>query len=520
MSTFSTGFRTRPEDANQTLPYRRIAKHQPGANRRKGDRDVHDYETLRQRHAADAMRLAPDLIERLDWSTELLAAHRVERLREIVRYAAEHSPWHHNRLSKVELRRLDVESLRDIPPMTKTDLMANFDRIVTDPRLTLEAVNAHLETVETNGYLLDRYTALTSGGSSGERGVFVYDWEGWSIFWLSCFRHLLRAKESEPELASRPLKVAWVAAGHFAHATAALGRTFAGPNLTTFRFPVTLPVEEIVAGLNEAQPDALNAYPSALHVLALEAQAGRLRITPRRVQSAAEPLLPEIRAAAEAAWGVRVGNLYGVSEGGGAAVPCAHKRSHLSEDLMILEPVDEAGRPVAPGTHAAKVYLTNLYNRALPLIRYEITDEVTILAQSCPCGSAHRCIADIQGRLDDVFIYAGRRFHPHVFRSVLAHHAGVIEYQVRQTDDGARIALRCAAPVDLQAIRRQTTRALAGLGLTRPVVEVEAVDHLPRNPGTAKLKRFIPIGDGPSGGPESTRPTARPVAPSQLTATR
>ena len=212
------------------------------------------------------------------------------------------------------------------------------------------------------------------------------------------------------------------------------------------------------------------------------------------MQSAAEPLLPEIRAAAEAAWGVRVGNLYGVSEGGGAAVPCAHNRSHLSEDLMIVEPVDEAGRPVAPGTHAAKIYLTNLYNRTLPLIRYEITDEVTILAQPCPCGSAHRCIADIQGRLDDVFIYAGRRVHPHVFRSVLAQHAGVIEYQVRQTDDGARIALRCAAPVDLQAIRRQTTRALAGLGLTRPAVEVEAVDHLPRDPGTAKLKRFIPIG--------------------------
>ena len=159
---------------------------------------------------------------------------------------------------------------------------------------------------------------------------------------------------------SRPLKVAWVDAGHFAHATAALGRTFAGPTLTTFRFPVTL---------------------------------------------------------------------YGVSEGGGAAVPCAHKRSHLSEDLMIVEPVDEAGRPVAPDTHAAKVYLTNLYNRALPLIRYGITDGVTILAEPCRCGSAHRCIADIQGRLDDVFIYAGRRIHPHVFRSVLAQHAGVIEYR-------------------------------------------------------------------------------------------
>jgi phenylacetate-CoA ligase len=481
---------------------------------------MHDYEALRQRHMGDAMALAPQLIERLEWSTDRLAEHRRASLRAIVAHAVAYSPWHSERLAGVDPTRLDEESLRELPPMTKHDLMDNFDRIVTDPRVTLEGVNAHLETVEENGYLLDRYTAITSGGSSGERGVFVYDWEGWSIFWLSCFRHLLHAVRSEPELASGPLKVAWVAAGHFAHATAALGRTFAGPNLTTFRFPVTLPVEEIVAGLNEAQPDALNAYPSALHLLAFEALAGRLRISPRRVQSAAEPLLPEIRVAAEAAWRVRVGNLYGLSEGGGAAVPCAHQRSHLSEDLMIVEPLDEAGRAVAPGTHAAKIYLTNLYNRALPLIRYEITDEVTILAEPCPCGLAHRCIADIQGRLDDVFTYAGRRVHPHVFRSVLAKHAGVIEYQVRQTDDGARISLRCAAPVDLQAIRLQTTRALASLGLTRPAVEVEAVECLPRHPGTAKLTRFIPNGDGPEGEPAPIHSAARSVAPSHLTATR
>ncbi len=39
-----------------------------------------------------------------------------------------------------------------------------------------------------------------------------------------------------------------------------------------------------------------------------------------------------------------------------------------------------------------------------------------MLAEGCPCGSAHRCIGDIQGRLDDVFDYGGRRVHPHVFR--------------------------------------------------------------------------------------------------------
>jgi len=46
-----------------------------------------DYERQRQRHLARALTLAPALIDRLDWSADQLAVHRVERLRELVGYA-------------------------------------------------------------------------------------------------------------------------------------------------------------------------------------------------------------------------------------------------------------------------------------------------------------------------------------------------------------------------------------------------------------------------------------------------
>jgi phenylacetate-coenzyme A ligase PaaK-like adenylate-forming protein len=267
----------------------------------------------------------------------------------------------------------------------------------------------------------------------------------------------------------------------------------------------------MVAGLNVAQPDFLVAYPSALHVLSVEARAGRLRIAPYQVLSCSEPLLPEIRAAAEEAWGVRVGNIWGMSEGGCAGVACEHARMHLSEDLVIVEPVDEQGRPVAPGERAAKVYLTNLFNRLLPLIRYEITDEVTILTEPCPCGSAHRCVADIQGRLDDVFVYDGRRVHPHVFRSALGRRSGVVEYQVKQTPRGAQIAVRCSAPVDIDGLRGEVELALACLGLERPVVEVSAVERLERDPGPAKLRRFVPLRDRRPRAASGARLQAEPV---------
>jgi phenylacetate-coenzyme A ligase PaaK-like adenylate-forming protein len=186
-----------------------------------------------------------------------------------------------------------------------------------------------------------------------------------------------------------------------------------------------------------------------------------------------------------------------MSEGGGVGIPCQLARSHLSEDLVIVEPVDEDGLPVAPGERSAKVYLTNLFNRALPLIRYEITDEVTILSEPCPCGSAHRGVADIQGRLDDAFVYDGRRVHPHVFRSALARHAGVVEYQVCQTEHGAHITVRQAARVDLERLGGEMADALAGLGVPRPAIEVTAVERLERDPGPAKLRRFVPLAAQP-----------------------
>jgi phenylacetate-coenzyme A ligase PaaK-like adenylate-forming protein len=450
-----------------------------------------DYETQRRLHLTYATTLAPRLIERLDWPADRLAAHRSQRLREIVRHAVDRSPWHRDRLSGVDIDRLDEAGLHALPPMTKADLMEHFDGIVADDRLSLGLVNDHLATVSTGSYLLDDYTGITSGGSTGERGVFVYDWVGWATFWVSVFRYLLRAKWSAEE--SRPIVVGWVAAAHFTHATAALSRTFNSPEFVNVRFPVTLPTEQMVAGLNDAQPDVIIAYPSALHVLSFEAHAGRLSIAPRQILSCSEPLLPEIRSAAEAIWGIRVGNAWGTSEGGGVGIPCEHAGSHLSDDLVIVEPVDEDGRPVAPGERAAKLYLTNLFNRALPLIRYEITDEVTVLSEPCACGSAHRCVDDIQGRLDDVFVYDGLRVHPHVFRSALGRQAGIVEYQVRQTEDGARIAVRCGAPVVLELVGAEIAKELAALGVPHPVIDVTAVERLERDGGPAKLRRFVPL---------------------------
>ena len=102
------------------------------------------------------------------------------RLRSLLRTAVDGSPWHRDRLRDVDVERVTRADLEQLPVMTKDDLMAHWDEIVTDPRLTLELVNDHLQTITTDTYLFDEVHAVASGGSSGRRGVFAWGWEAWA----------------------------------------------------------------------------------------------------------------------------------------------------------------------------------------------------------------------------------------------------------------------------------------------------------------------------------------------------
>ena len=82
---------------------------------------------------------------RMRWSASRLADERQQRLRELLTWAVERSPFHAARLAGVDPGRFTEAQLVEIPPMTKDDLMEEFSGITTDPRLTVEAVEDYLE---------------------------------------------------------------------------------------------------------------------------------------------------------------------------------------------------------------------------------------------------------------------------------------------------------------------------------------------------------------------------------------
>ena len=480
-------------------------------------KDTSRYEELRRQHISDLLARMPENIRRVKWPAERIKEERQQRLRSLIRVAKEKSPWHRERLKNVDADSITEADLDKLPVMTKADLMNNFDEIITDKRLSLEMVNAHVASLREDKYLLDQYHVIASGGTSGFRGVFVYDWDAWTTCALALrhaflpvnpflwrflsFRPIGRTfansrtkkkKARQPQSRAASVMVFADIASHMSHAIAnSVGYPFIDQE-----YPATLSIQEIVEGLNSAQPDSLSAYPSILYQLALEAKAGRLHIMPRRIASGAEPLLPHIRNALHDTWGIPVTNFWITSEGGCMSWSCGKGEGmHLNEDLQIVEAVDENGRPISPGIESSKIYLTNLFNHTLPLIRYVITDQVTFLAdEACACGSKLRRISDIEGRLEDMFTYEGGvKVHPVVFDSSFEHYPSVIEYQVRQTQNGVAISLLTNGPVVLELLKTNVAEYLERSGLHDPEVSARIVDRIERTPGVAKLKRFVPL---------------------------
>lgn len=158
------------------------------------------------------------------------------------------------------------------------------------------------------------------------------------------------------------------------YATLLAGRPTSAPRVT-----VTTPLPDLVAALNAYQPEGLTAYPSIAVQLAEEQLNGQLRIAPTLVATTSEVLTADMRRRIRDAWGLEPIDFYGTTE---AAVVVAGRQGQagmdILEDLVVVEVVDQHNRPVPPGTPGHKLLLTNLVNHTQPLIRYELTDSVTL----------------------------------------------------------------------------------------------------------------------------------------------
>ncbi len=439
---------------------------------------------------ADVYPMVGELTAHDAWSRDKLLEQQGRRLDAMLRRAVQASTYYRGVLG----RSVDAGApLEELPILTKSTLMEHWDRIVTDPRLRLRDAEAHLAGDSAGSLLLDEYRVCATSGTTGERAVIVYDGAGWHQFVANMLRFIAMVGAS-PD--SRMIGVGAPTPLHLTNRAIAelrAGRT------DVPRLSVITPLSETVGALNAYQPEVVLTYPSVIRRLVEEQETGGLRIRPQKLASTAEVLVPEVRDMARRAWGADILDGYGCTEGGLLGSECAAVAGiHIAEDLLVFEAVDERGRAVPPGTPSARVLLTTLFNSVLPLIRYEVSDVVTMADGSCPCGRPFARVASISGRREEylwlrAIVGAGVRIHAGRLWSPLAGVEGLRQFQIVPAFDRLRLVVSPrdeARPEDVAAAAAATVRrALRDVGADVDVT-TEVVGEIDRV-GTGAKERLV-----------------------------
>ncbi len=445
------------------------------------------FEPFRSRATAIFDAELPGHLDRLRWNGPRLRSLQERRLRQILITAKTRSPFHARRLAGLDPERCGLDDLASLPVMEKTELMGHFDDVVTDRRLSRQVCEEAIAATQDQPKPIDgEFLVLTSGGSSGTRGIFVFDDRALAEYGACIVRPAIARFEALGGLPPEGIDIALVAAASPIHATATTPHVTSGTGVRVHQIPATLPFEDVLARVADLDAPVLYGFPSVLTRLARAQIEGRLNLRLLSVSCSSETMHPEFRAAMTEAWGIPQTNVFGSTEGLVGSSEPGGEAIVFASDGCIVEAVDEDDRPVPPGTPSASILITNLFNHVQPLIRYRIDDRFVV-----EDGDGH-LRACVEGRRADVLRFGNVEIHPLTIISELTHEPAIVDHRVVQTDSGVDIDVVTTAPIDPRAVAEAIERALAGAGVNDPRASVSIVERLPVDPATGKIARFVP----------------------------
>jgi phenylacetate-CoA ligase len=187
------------------------------------------------------------------------------------------------------------------------------------------------------------------------------------------------------------------------------------------------------------KPGILQAYARVLVLFARYLEQHGLEVPrPRGIITSAEVLEEADRALVERVFGTRVFNRYGCREVSVIASECdAHQGLHLMAEGLFVEIQTPRG-PAAPG-EVGSVVITDLFNYAMPLIRYRIGDMAALAAGTCACGRSLPRLEKIAGRVTDFLVGDAGQLVSGVFLAtyVVAQRPSLGQVQIVQDRAGA-----------------------------------------------------------------------------------
>ena len=402
---------------------------------------------------------------------------RLERLNDLLAFAAERSPFQRARLSGAPLGSL--EEIGTLPATTKDELLA--DQAAHPPygsNLTEPA---------------ERYTHVhqTSGTSGATLRILSTDAD-WA-WWRRCWADVLEAAGVQPgdgvalAYSFGPYVLFWASYDGVLERGA---RAIPLGGMDS--------VQRLLA-IRDYGASTLLATPTyALHLARMAVQhelADALRSV-ERVICAGEPgaSTPSVRERIETAWEARCYDHSGLTEVGAFSYPCAAAGGlHLREDEFVVELLAPDSCAPVPDGEPGELVVTALGRRGFPVIRYRTGDMAARAAGGCPAGHPGAWLPrGILGRTDDMVVIRGMNVFPSAIVQLLHETEGVGEYRITfysepSAMDEVKVEAELADPRQLRAIQ---TRMRQRLGLRVRIVPIKPGVLEPQ---TGKARRVVDL---------------------------
>jgi phenylacetate-CoA ligase len=400
------------------------------------------------------------------WSLEKLQSLQEKKLRRIIDFCYHTIPLYHDKFKAAGIRPGDIRSLHDlkkIPFVTKQEIQENFPKRIVAPRVNM-----------------DTCWKVHTSGSTGRPMTVVYD---------ASAEDFEKATALRPNLScGQKLHDRWAVITYPDRIVEKQWFQKIGilsPSYISLFDEVTTQL----SFLERFKPDVLDGYSSNLYLLAQEVQKrGDEVFAPRMIYGTSETLTPQMRATVNAAFKVRMFDQYGGVEMGRTAWECPeHTGYHMDMESVIMEFIREE-ETVSPGERGEIVY-TNLYNYAMPFLRYKCGDIGIPSDEKCSCGRGLPLMKSLEGRKDSfILLPSGRIFPPTTWIIVLMKHP-IQQFKVIQhTIDHIEILIvpgNTFSEEECTKIKEETKEVLK----EEVEIEITLVKEIPREK-SGKLRCF------------------------------
>jgi phenylacetate-CoA ligase len=388
-------------------------------------------------------------------------------IRALLEHAYATVPFYRERFRQLGLQPSDLRNLDDyrrMPLLTKSDLRS-----------------------EGTALLSDRYprSSLTCKKTSGSTGVSVAVYvDDDSLQWKRAFT--MRSDEWSGWRFGESRAMVWGNPEHVKRGWRGwLRNTFLerATYLDTLKMDEAA-LERFARQLCQQQPSLIFGHAHSVYLLAEYLRStGRHGVRPRGILTTAMVLHDWQRRVIEEVLSCPVTNRYGCEEVSLIACECQrHAGLHVNAEGVYVELLRD-GEPVPPG-EPGSVVVTDLTNRAMPMLRYHVGDVAVWSARSCPCGRGLPLLERLEGReADYVLTPAGELISGISLTENFALHVpGVAQLQIiQETLQRFRFRIVRSPGFGLSSLRRIGELVHERFG---PDVgfEIEHVERIPQEP--------------------------------------